>query len=62
MAPTVTDNAAFDEDPKLEQPAASPIDGPLNRRYAVNWSDNTESDSQYALSEIKKYMHKTKAR
>ena len=35
---------------------------PLHRRYAVNWSDNCETDGQYAWSETKRYTRKVKAR
>ena len=37
------------------------VEAPLHRRYAVNWSDNTESDAQYAISEAKRYLRKSRA-
>lgn len=61
MVSQTIDNDAYVEDPKLQK-AQTPVDGPLNRRYAVNWSDNCETDTQYAISEAKRYAKKTRAR
>ena len=36
------------------------IQEPLDRRYAVNWSDHTETDGEYLWTETKKWYHKEK--
>lgn len=38
------------------------IDDTLDRRYAVNWEDNTESDTQYLIREAKTWFKKKKAK
>ena len=36
------------------------IDSDLDRRYAVNWEPSTESDTQHAIHEVKKWYSRQK--
>ena len=36
--------------------------GPLDRRYAVNWSDGTETDTQYLVRAALRYVKKERDR
>jgi len=60
---------AYDEDdlglpPSSDAKVNTPLikeQSPLDRRYAVNWNDHTETDGQYIWSETKKWVQKEKA-
>ena len=46
--------------PKVDTPLIE--GGPLDRRYAVNWSDGTETDTQYLMRAALRYMKKERDR
>jgi hypothetical protein len=49
-------------DAKMNSPLikdGGPLDK-LDKRYAVNWTDHTETDGQYIWSETKKWIQKEK--
>ena len=46
--------------PSFDAKMATPLikDQALDRRYAVNWNDHTETDGEYIWSETKKWLRK----
>ncbi len=51
-----------DSQPDLDEKLADPlIRQPLDKHYAVNWADHTETDHEYVIAETKKWWRKERA-
>lgn len=51
LGSTPSFDAKVDTTPLIKEQA-------LDRRYAVNWNDHTETDGEYIWSETKKWLRK----